>query len=448
MVQERSQMEDPAARTETARTDKHRRVVFRTVLAVALAASVSFAAVDRLGGSLPHGLAAFAQPFGVVANANADQNSAIQGVIQRANAEQAQAIAARDPSAMADTSTSAHYRELQQINQDLLSNGVTSIALAKLEWGPVTVNGTTATATTYETWSTTYTDGSTEQSRDQNEYTLVQQQDGSWRIQSNDHPDSAGDQPAVSTAPSAPTSPSAPGGSRQPRSLNTSNNWSGYAATGGAYTAVSGTWTVPEFSSQSNSGMDASWVGIGGVSSRDLIQAGTQEMTSGNGQTQYQAWIELLPRASTPVPLAVHAGDSISVSINEQSTNNWQISFKNNTTGQTLQRNVQYASSHSSAEWIEEAPSSARGGVLPLDSFGSIAFSNGSAVKDGQTVSIGGAGAQAITMIGANRQPLATTSALGGDGSSFTVSSTPAVAAQAQSSIGQRGTGGRRSFGS
>src|SRR5205823_4364498 len=124
-------------------------------------------------------------------------------------------------------------------------------------------------------------------------------------------------------------------------------------------------------------GADAAWVGIGGVRSRDLIQAGTQQTVSGSGSTQYQAWVETLPQASHPVPLTINPGDSVSVSITQlpQSQNNWLIAFKNNSTGQTFQVTETYASSMSSAEWIEEAPSSSRGRQLPLDNFGSISFS-------------------------------------------------------------------------
>src|SRR6185312_14939849 len=143
----------------------------------------------------------------------------------------------------------------------------------------------------------------------------------------------------------------------------------GYAATEGRYTEVSGTWTIPTYSAMSSAGVSATWVGIGGVNSRDLIQAGTQEQASGTGQTEYSAWIETLPQASHNVPLRVSPGDSVSVSITEQSTNNWLIEFNNATTGQTYQQKLQYASSHSSAEWIEEAPSAARAGILPLDDF-------------------------------------------------------------------------------
>ena len=142
---------------------------------------------------------------------------------------------------------------------------------------------------------------------------------------------------------------------------------------------------------------------------------------------QYEAWVEMLPRASRPVPLRVHAGDSVTASISEQATDQWLIEFSNNTTGQTYQQTQQYSSSHSSAEWVEEAPSGGRGGVLPLSNFGTIQFSDGSTVKDGQTVSIAATGARAITMVSNNDQALAVPSSLSDDGTSFTVARTDAI---------------------
>jgi len=181
---------------------------------------------------------------------------------------------------------------------------------------------------------------------------------------------------------------------------------------------------VPQFTPDSPAGADAAWVGIGGVTSNDLIQAGTQQTVSGSGSTQYQAWVETLPQASHPVPLAVHSGDSVSVSITQQpqAQGQWLVAFTNNTTGQTYQVTEHYTSSMSSAEWIEEAPSAARGRQLPLDNFGTIDFSAGSATKNGQTVTITSSGAKAVTMVGRGGQQLATPSALGADGASFTVS--------------------------
>lgn len=179
---------------------------------------------------------------------------------------------------------------------------------------------------------------------------------------------------------------------------------------------------MPQFTPNSTAGSDAPWVGIGGVDTRDLIQAGTQQTVSGSGSTQYEAWVETLPQASHPVPLTIHPGDSVSVAITlqPQTQDQWLVAFKNNTTGQTFQVTEHYTSSMSSAEWIEEAPSANRGRQIPLDNFGKIDFSQGSAVKDGQTVSIAGAGGQPITM-GGRGGAMATPSALSGDGASFSV---------------------------
>jgi hypothetical protein len=183
---------------------------------------------------------------------------------------------------------------------------------------------------------------------------------------------------------------------------------------------------VPQFTPDSPAGADATWVGIGGVTSRDLIQAGTQQTVTGNGATHYETWVETLPQASHPVPLVVSPGDSITISISQQpdAQDQWQVAFKNNTSGQSYQVTEHYQSSLSSAEWIEESPSTMRGRLLPLDNFGQVDFSNATATKDGQQVSIADAGGQAITMITRGGQPLVQPSALGTDGSSFSVTRT------------------------
>jgi hypothetical protein len=190
-------------------------------------------------------------------------------------------------------------------------------------------------------------------------------------------------------------------------------------------------------------GVGATWVGIGGVSSHDLIQAGTQDVAAGGGQAQFQTWIEMLPAASRQVPLAVEPGDSVTVSINEQGagTGVWQISMKNNTSGQTYQTSVTYASSESSAEWIEEAPSGSSG-VLPLDQFNSVSFSAASATQNGQPVDLTQASAQAITMLNGSAQPFAVPSGIGSDGSSFSVARTSAPATSAKGSGPARGRPG------
>ncbi|MDQ6671186.1 MAG: G1 family endopeptidase [Chloroflexota bacterium] len=412
----------------------------------AAAPTPTIGSVPRVGPlAEPNGAA----PTPTAASATTDPTQqAIQQVIQRGDEEQAQAIATNNPSVMTDTSTADFYQQQVQVNQDLTSNGVAAIKLVGIEWGPISVSGTNATATAWETWTTTYADGTTDQSRDRNVYTLVQD-NGAWKVSADAHPDAAvsgapgsrgaGGQGAVGPGapgtgspsprrqPGTPAQPSQPSQPRQPRGQRgqgVSANWSGYAATGGTYTAVSGTWTVPQFAPDSQAGADAAWVGIGGVNTTDLIQAGTQQTVSGSGSTQYQAWVETLPQASHPVPLTIHPGDSISVSITQQpqAQDQWLVAFSNTTTGQTYQVTEHYTSSMSSAEWIEEAPSVMRGRQLPLDDFGSIDFSAGSATRNGQTVNIASSGAQPISMVSRGGQQLAKPSALGADGASFSVS--------------------------
>jgi hypothetical protein len=176
----------------------------------------------------------------------------------------------------------------------------------------------------------------------------------------------------------------------------------------------------------------ATWVGIGGVKTRDLIQAGTQDSGSGR-QNEYQAWVEMLPAASKQVPFAVTPGDSITVSIDEQGTGTGQLQIvmSNNTSGKAYQTTVSYASSRSSVEWIEEAPSG-RNGILAIDNFGAISFTRATAVYNGQNADLGQIGAQPIALLNARKQPLAVPSAIGSDGESFTVERTSAPATTAR----------------
>lgn len=361
------------------------------------------------------------------------EEAAVKHVIERANSAQADAFAKDDPSVMRETASEAYYQELVRINSNMARGGVSAIKLLTIDWGPIAVSGNSARATTWETWRTDYDDGTGDQERDRNEYTLVRD-GGSWRIESDVHPD---EEPGLPAPSSAPQPSAAPSPFVQPSRSGRSHNWSGYSVTGGTFTAVAATWTVPQ-PTASAFAADATWVGIGGVRSRDLIQAGTEQTVASAGRVSYQAWIEMLPQVSHPVQLKISPGDSVTVSISEQQDGSWAISFKDNTTGQTYQTNRLYSSSHSSAEWVEEAPSGRRG-VMNLSNFGSIAFSGASAIKNGKAVTIAQAGGRSITMIDRNDQPIAQPSTLAGDGASFTITRVnPANRASAAPSASRR----------
>jgi Peptidase A4 family len=92
---------------------------------------------------------------------------------------------------------------------------------------------------------------------------------------------------------------------------------------------------------------------------------------------------------------------------------------------------VTYRSSRSSAEWIEESPTMGRRTLLPLDNFGTVTVSGATTVVDGKQQSVAQAGAKPVAMYGSGgrSQVLAQPSALGTDGTSFSVTrtSTPAT---------------------
>ena len=330
-------------------------------------------------------------------------------MVRKAGDEQQQAFAQNDPTLMQDTATPAYYAQLVQVDAALRSAGVTAIQLLSMTFGQSTVQGSSAQVATTETWHATYADGTTADDTSTNHYSLVVT-GASWKI--------SGDrQPRTNIPPgTSPTGPPATVGS-------TSRNWSGYVASGGTFTAVTGTWTIPAVAASTGTSprADATWVGIGGATTTDLVQAGTEATVDSNGVVQYGAWVETLPQPSQPVALAIKPGDTVTVSLTQQTTGAWNITIRNATNGGVYNGTVTYASSASSAEWIEEAPT-ARNGVVLLDRFGTVQFTNASTVKDGQTVSPAAAGAKAVTMVNNKTGvTLATPSALGPDGASFIV---------------------------
>jgi len=173
-------------------------IVITVILALALVAIIGVAVTRLSSGSLTRPSAATAPSQGASPAqataaagppADAATAQAIQQVIQQVDQAQSQAIQTNNPDVMAASATPEFYQEQVATNQDLMSSGVTDIKLVNVEWGPITINGDTASATNYETWSTTFSDGTTEQSRDRNVYTLVRDNSGTWKVQADDHPD-------------------------------------------------------------------------------------------------------------------------------------------------------------------------------------------------------------------------------------------------------------------
>ncbi|TME72015.1 MAG: hypothetical protein E6I48_13295, partial [Chloroflexi bacterium] len=132
-------------------------------LAIVLTSCVGPVDIDRAVQQLRQ------QPAATPTTATADATAeAVKQVIEAADRAQQTAFATGDPSVMRVTATPDYYDELTQINTDLARGGVTGFTLVGIEWGDVTVSGTTAAATAYETWRTTYNDGSQDQRTDRN----------------------------------------------------------------------------------------------------------------------------------------------------------------------------------------------------------------------------------------------------------------------------------------
>jgi hypothetical protein len=120
---------------------------------------------------------------------DAATQQAVQQVIQQLDDAQADAIATNDPTLMAATATAEFYAEQVASNQNLMAGGVVEVQMVKAEFGQATIdNNGTVTITVYETWMTAFEDGTTEQSRDRNIYTLVQE-NGTWKVKADVHPD-------------------------------------------------------------------------------------------------------------------------------------------------------------------------------------------------------------------------------------------------------------------
>ncbi len=187
-------------------------------------------------------------------------------------------------------------------------------------------------------------------------------------------------------------------------------------ATNASFTGISGAWTVPTPTSTSTTAdsSDAAWIGIGGITTSDLIQAGTYDTVSPAGVVTINAFYELLPAAATAiVTMTVSPGDQLTASITQTTAGNWTITLTDLTTAQTYTKAVAYTSSLSSAEWIEEVPTYSGGKLATLDNFGTIQFTGGSTIMNGTSTTLAGTNPSSATMVN-NSKPIAIPGGLSG----------------------------------
>jgi peptidase A4-like protein len=204
----------------------------------------------------------------------------------------------------------------------------------------------------------------------------------------------------------------------QPQTLQPSSNWSGYVAGNAYYSGVSALIQAPLPYAFQSLGVVASWVGIGGSTSPDLIQAGVEEVNSGPF-VGYHAWYEMLPQASRNIVMDIQPGAWVHFDVHETAPDVWQISIVNGTN--VFQRQVRYRSSHSSAEWVVEEPALYNGQLLPLAGVTGANFGNMLAIANGNVAKPSQLFPQTVGIVTHFGLVKAAPSGLGPDGSSFTV---------------------------
>jgi hypothetical protein len=188
---------------------------------------------------------------------------------------------------------------------------------------------------------------------------------------------------------------------------------------------VSSTFTVPS-AGLVPPGFAATWAGIGGYNTSDLIQAGTAEQSAPDNPVvgpQYYAWYELLPAGETQLTgcspdanCTVTPGDTISVNISRVSGNTWSISMTDSARW-SWNKNVSYSSSLSSGEWILEAPTLVA--QTPLAPVGTVHFGPTSTYTAGGATHTIAQGDPTQIFLSPGVVNEATPSALAADGQSF-----------------------------
>lgn len=171
-----------------------------------------------------------------------------------------------------------------------------------------------------------------------------------------------------------------------PAGQTTSGNWSGYVVTGGGYTSVRGTFTVPKVKGYVAGSTVSEWVGIDGWTNGSLIQAGVNEIPEGPGVSLVEPWWQVLPSAQRlATGVMARAGDTITVTIGEVSRGNWAITLTDGTNGDVFTKHYRYGGPMASAEWIVEANSRLSGPITTLAEYGPAVDFTGLAATGQQT---------------------------------------------------------------
>jgi hypothetical protein len=212
--------------------------------------------------------------------------------------------------------------------------------------------------------------------------------------------------------------------------------WAGYAVTGSDFTRVEGSWIVHAVNcTKTPNTFSSEWVGIDGWSSDTVEQIGTDADCIGKTPF-YWVWYEFYPYGSVVIrDVSIAAGDEFAAAVNYDGDNNYTVTIKNKTTGQSFSKKVNFDGGdgsgppqRNSAEWIMEMDGN------KLSDFGVDPFgkkytdyindrATDSSVHNGVIDAFGSDVQESITtQNGQQNSPLtALPSDLASDGASFTV---------------------------
>jgi hypothetical protein len=205
-------------------------------------------------------------------------------------------------------------------------------------------------------------------------------------------------------------------GMRQTIANDTSTNWSGsvaFAAQGDSATYVIGQWTVPDVvAPAAGSYYSATWVGIDGDGSSDVLRAGTEQEIVSFGPFTFRstyAWWEWYPDFEVQIAnFPVSAGDVMFCAICVHSTTEAGFYLTNVTNGASTSFTKTAPSGTTlvgnCAEWILEAPT-VNGDQSALAKYGDVYFDSCIAGTKNHALLYGGKG-DAITMVNASNNPI------------------------------------------
>ena len=201
-------------------------------------------------------------------------------------------------------------------------------------------------------------------------------------------------------------------------------NWAGYDSTGGDFTSVTASWVEPSILPSSAETYASFWAGLDGDGSTTVEQTGTAAYSE-HGRISYYAWYEMYPDPMVPInAMTVSPGDAMTATVTSAGAGQFTLALTDVTTGDTFTTEQLNTSAQDySAEVIAEAPSG-EDGIFPLAIFGTLNFT-GCAFNNKP---ISAFDWNQIDMVSSSGATWATTSTLGRDGASFSVTTAPTIA--------------------